>query len=93
VAIAAAVTVAVTAKVVGILLVSALLVLPVAAVQQVSRSFSSTFYGSLIVGVLVTTSGLVIAFYADLPPAATIVPVSIALFVVASTARVLLRTR
>jgi zinc transport system permease protein len=93
VAIAAAVTVAVTAKVVGILLVSSLLVLPVAAVQQISRSFRSTFYGSLVVGVLVTTSGLVISFYAgNLPPAATIVPVSIALFVIASAARVLLRT-
>lgn len=92
VAIAAAVTVAVTAKVVGILLVSALLVLPVAAVQQVSRSFRSTFYGSLIVGVLVTTSGIVIAFYTDQFPAATIVLMSIALFVVATLTRPLVRT-
>lgn len=88
VAIAAAVTVAVTAKVVGILLVSALLVLPVAAVQQVARSFRSTFYGSLVVGGAVTTAGLVLSFYfPDLRPAATIVLLAIGVFVVTTTSR------
>jgi zinc transport system permease protein len=91
VAVMAAVTVAVTAKVVGVLLVSALLVLPVAAVQQLSGSFRSTFYGSMAVGVLVTTSGLVVAFYSDQFPAATIVLMSIGLFVIASGVRVLRR--
>lgn len=87
VAVVAAVTVAVAAKVVGVLLVSALLVLPVAAVQQVSTSFRSTFYGSLVVGVAVTTTGLVAAYYLDLLPAATIVLLAIFLFVVASAVR------
>lgn len=91
VALAAALTVAVAAKVVGVLLVSALLVLPVAAVQQLSGSFRSTFYGSLVVGVLVTTSGLVVAFYSDQLPAATIVLLSIGLFVVTSSVRVFVR--
>ena len=89
IALLAATTVAVTAKVVGVLLVSALLVLPVAAVQQLSGSFRSTFYGSLMVGVFVTTSGLVLAYYADLFPAATIVVMSIVLFLIASGARAL----
>lgn len=80
----AAITVAVTSKVVGILLVSAMLVLPVAAAQQVSRSFKSTFRLSLGLGVISTTAGLVVAFYTDQFPAATIVLVSIALFVVTS---------
>jgi zinc transport system permease protein len=88
IALLAAATIAVTAKVVGVLLVSALLVLPVAAVQQLSRSFRSTFYGSLVVGVLVTTSGLIVAYYADLYPAATIVVMSIVLFLIASGLRV-----
>lgn len=91
VAMLAAVTVAVTAKVVGVLLVSALLVLPVAAAQQVSRSFRSTFYGSIAIGVVVTTVGLIVAFYADLYPAATIVLLSIGLFVVATGIRSLRR--
>ena len=87
VALLAATTVAATAKVVGVLLVSALLVLPVAAVQQLTGSFRSTFYGGLVCGVLVTTLGLLVAFYADLFPAATIVITSIVLFLFASGVR------
>lgn len=87
IAVMAAMTVAATAKVVGVLLVSALLVLPVAAVQQVAQSFRSTFYGSIAVGIFVTTMGLVIAFYTDQLPAATIVLLAIGLFVVASGVR------
>jgi zinc transport system permease protein len=93
VAVVAAVTVAVTAKIVGILLVSALLVLPVAAVQQVTSSFKSTFYWSMIVGVAVTISGLVVAFYADLFPSATIVLTSIGFFVVTTASRRFLLAR
>ena len=86
-AIMAAMTVAVTAKVVGVLLVSALLVLPVAAVQQLTNSFRSTFYWGLAAGIFATTVGLAIAFYTDQFPAATIVLLSIALFVLTSGVR------
>ncbi len=92
IAVAAAITVAVTSKVVGVLLVAALLVLPVAAVQQISTSFRSTFYGSLLLGAFLATSGLVVAFYTALYPAATIVLMGIASFVIASGVRTLLRT-
>ena len=91
IAVMAAMTVAVTAKVVGVLLVSSLLVLPVAAVQQLTNSFKATFYGGLAMGVFVTTMGIVIAFYTDQIPSATIVLLSIALFVIASGIRVLRR--
>ena len=91
IAVMAAMTVAVTAKVVGVLLVSALLVLPVAIVQQVAHSFKGAFLGALAMGVFVTTFGLAIAFYADQFPSATIVLLSIALFVVASVVRLVRR--
>jgi zinc transport system permease protein len=84
VAVGAAFAIAVTAKVVGILLVSSMLVLPVATAQRLASSFRGTFALSLVIGVAVTTGGLVIAFYGDLLPAATIVCSSIGLFVVAS---------
>jgi zinc transport system permease protein len=80
----AAFAIAATAKVVGILLVASMLVLPVAAVQQLTRSFRSTAYASIGLGVVAATGGLVIAFYADLFPAATIVLFSILAFVAAS---------
>ena len=80
-AITAAVTIAVTMRVVGILLVSAMLVLPVATVQQVTRSFRSTVLASLAMGTLVSVGGLVIAFYANVYPAATIVLTALGAFI------------
>jgi zinc transport system permease protein len=83
-AVITAVTVAVASRVVGILLVSAMLVLPVAAAQQVARSFRATVYGSLFLGLALTILGLIVAFYADVLPAATIVLGALLVFVVAS---------
>lgn len=82
IAVLAAVTVAVTMRVVGILLVSAMLVLPVAAVQQLTRSFGSTVLASLILGAFVSVGGLVVAYYIDVYPAATIVLGAIGCFLV-----------
>jgi zinc transport system permease protein len=84
IAIAAAITVGVTMRVVGILLVSGMLVLPVAAVQQLTRSFNATFVGSLVLGVLVSIGGVVTSYYVDAPPGATIVMGAIVAFVLAT---------
>ncbi|CAN5593253.1 metal ABC transporter permease [soil metagenome] len=84
IAITAAVTVAVTLQVVGILLVAAMLVLPVAAVQQVTHSFRATVLASQALGVAVSVGGLVLAYYADVRPAATIVACGIVAFLVAT---------
>lgn len=82
VSITAAVTVAVTMRVVGILLVSAMLVLPVAAVQQLTKSFRSTVLFSCMLGFLVSVAGLVAAYYFDAAPGATIVLSAIGAFAV-----------
>lgn len=81
----AAIVIAITAKVVGILLVSSLLVLPVAAVQLLTRSFRSTVYAAMSLGASVSVGGLVIAYYLDVLPAATIVLSAIACYAVAFT--------
>lgn len=80
VAITAAITVAITMRVVGILLVSAMLVLPVAAVQQLTKSFRSTVLFSSILGFFVSVAGLVFAYYLDAAPGATIVLSAIGAF-------------
>lgn len=82
VAVLAAVTIAVTMRVVGILLVAAMLVLPVAAAQQLTRGFRTTVIASLVIGASVSVVGLGVAFYADVFPAATIVLCAIATFAV-----------
>ncbi|GGQ00095.1 metal ABC transporter permease [Streptomyces mutabilis] len=80
-AVTAAVTVTVAMRVVGLLLVSALMVVPVAAAQQLTRSFAATFAVAVAIGVTVTISGTVTSYYQDVPPGATIVLLTIGAFV------------
>jgi zinc transport system permease protein len=82
VAVTAALTVTVAMRVVGLLLVSALMVIPVAASQQITRSFATTFAMSVTTGLLVTLSGTVTSYYVNVPPGATIVLIAIGVFVV-----------
>jgi zinc transport system permease protein len=89
-AVTAAVTVTVAMRVVGLLLVSALMVIPVAAAQQVTRGFATTMGSAVGIGVLVSVSGTVTSYYADVPPGATIVLLAIVLFALLSAAAPLL---
>jgi zinc transport system permease protein len=82
VAVTAAVTVTVAMRVVGLLLVSALMVVTVAAAQQLTRSFAATFVIAVALGVTTTIGGTVTSYYQDVPPGATIVLLTIAAFVV-----------
>ncbi|MGW1495190.1 metal ABC transporter permease [Streptomyces sp. NPDC002402] len=81
IAVTAAVTVSVAMRVVGLLLVSALMVVPVAAAQQISRSFKATFTVAVAIGVAVTLAGTTTSYYQDVPPGATIVLMAIGVFV------------
>ena len=83
-ALAAAVTVGVTMRVVGILLVSALLVIPVAIVQQLSKSFRSTLLASMMLGGALAVGGVLLAYQMDTSPGATIVLTAIGIFFLAA---------
>ncbi|MFF3287117.1 metal ABC transporter permease [Streptomyces sp. NPDC003023] len=82
IAVTAAVTVSVAMRVVGLLLVSALMVVPVAAAQQISRSFRTTYALAVAIGVTVALAGTTTSYFQDVPPGATIVMLAIAVFVV-----------
>ncbi|MCW2709257.1 MAG: zinc transport system permease protein [Frankiales bacterium] len=86
VAIGAAVTVTVAMRTVGLLLVSALMVVPVATVQLLSRSFRGTLYGACLLGAVMSVGGLVVSYYADVPPGGSIVLLSLSAFAVAAVA-------
>ncbi|WP_055550118.1 metal ABC transporter permease [Streptomyces sp. NBRC 110028] len=79
-AVTAAVTVTVAMRVVGLLLVSALMVVPVAAAQQATRGFAMTLALAVGIGVVVTLSGTVFSFYKNVPPGASIVVLAIGVF-------------
>ncbi|MBA3364786.1 MAG: metal ABC transporter permease, partial [Actinobacteria bacterium] len=84
VAVLAALTVALSMRVVGILLIAALMVLPAIAASRVAWSMRSAFFLSIGVGLVSVLGGLTIAYYADLPPGGTIVLVAAAFVVVAA---------
>ena len=76
-AVMAALTVTVAMRVVGLLLVSALMVVPVATAQQLVRGFRATVVVALSVGVLAAVSGVLGSYYADTAPGALIVVVAL----------------
>ncbi len=82
------VTVAVSMRIVGILLIAALMVLPAIAASRVARSMREAFLLSMGIGVASTVAGLTLAYYGNLAPGGAIVLVAAASFVVAATAGV-----
>jgi zinc transport system permease protein len=73
-------TVSVAVRLVGALLVGALMVIPVLASLLVARSFAQAFKYSVAAGVAVTLSGLVASYYLGTPSGGTIVIFSVLLF-------------
>jgi zinc transport system permease protein len=80
----AAITVVAAMRVVGILLVAALMVLPVATAQLVARSFRSTLWMSAVIGAASAVVGLGAARVWGLAPGGTIVLVAAGFFAVTS---------
>ncbi len=76
VAVLAAVTIALSMRVVGILLVAALMVLPVSAAERIAWSMRSTFVLAMVIGLGSALVGLTVSYYADLPPGGAIVLVA-----------------
>lgn len=87
-AVVTAMTVVVSMRVIGLLLISALMILPIAAAQLVARSFRQTVLIGVLIGVLVSVSGVSLSFYSDSPSGGTIVLLAIAVFIVFSLAEV-----
>jgi zinc transport system permease protein len=82
----AAVTVALSMRVVGILLVAALMVLPVSAAGRIAWSMRSTLLVAMSIGLASALVGLTISYYADFPPGGTIVLVAAVVYVAALVA-------
>jgi zinc transport system permease protein len=83
VSVMAAVTVTVAMRTVGLLLVSALMVVPVATSQQLTRGFRTTLVAAMALGMLASLGGVAVSSYVDVAPGATIVLLALAGFVAA----------
>ncbi|HEY6068749.1 MAG TPA: metal ABC transporter permease [Gaiellaceae bacterium] len=87
----AAVTIALAMRVVGILLIAALMVLPVIAASRVAWSMRSTMFLGIGLGLASVLTGITVAYYADLPPGGTTVLVAAASVLLAEVLSVVRR--
>ncbi|WP_052090386.1 MULTISPECIES: metal ABC transporter permease [Modestobacter] len=90
-AVVTAVTVTLSMRVLGLLLISGLMVLPAGCAQLVARSFRSSLVIAALIGVTVSVSGTAVSWYADTPSGGTIVLMAVAAYAVLSIARLLRR--
>jgi zinc transport system permease protein len=93
VSVLAAVTVTVAMRTVGLLLVSALMVVPVATAQQLTRAFRDTLLLAMALGTAASVGGLLVSAEVDVQPGATIVLLALAGFAAAWPVGVLMRRR
>jgi zinc transport system permease protein len=81
-AVVVATTTVLSMRVVGLLLFSAMMIVPTAAAQLVARSFRGTLLLAMSIGTVVAVAGVITSFYANTPSGGTIVLLAIALFLV-----------
>lgn len=81
-----AVTVVVSMRVVGLLLISALMIVPNAAAGRLAHSFRGITVLAVLLGVVSAVGGVITSYYADTATGGTIVLLAIALFGVAAAA-------
>jgi len=81
------ITVVLSIRVVGIMLISAFLILPAVTSLQIAKGFKTALLYSGIVSVFAVITGIIISFVTNIPTGATIVLVNFALLLMASLYR------
>lgn len=79
-AVTTAITVTIAMRAVGLLLISALMVVPVATAQQVTRGFRATMAAAMALGLFAAGAGVWVAATANTAPGASVVLIAIASF-------------
>lgn len=77
-----AITVSISARAVGALIVSSMMVVPVACSMQIANSYKKTIIFAVLFNLFFTILGIFISYYQGLKPGATIVLISIITFIV-----------
>jgi zinc transport system permease protein len=86
-----AITVSIGMRVVGLLMVAALMIIPVAAALQLGRGFFATLLWSVAFSMVSLTTGLALSYYLDLPPGGTIVLAAVGVFLIVLAVRSVLQ--
>lgn len=82
-----AIVVSVASRIVGALMISSLLVIPVATSMLISKSYKQTLILSIIISEFITLLGLYISFYMNLRPGGTIVLLGVIVLIVTAVFR------
>jgi zinc transport system permease protein len=69
-------------RIVGVLLIGALMVIPVITAMQFNRSFRQTLFLSVFISLLSVIAGLLFSYYFDLASGGTIVLTALAIFLI-----------
>ncbi len=77
----AAITVSLAMRIVGVLLIGALMVIPVLTAMQFGRGFKATIGIAVVFSLIAMVTGLVISYYFDLASGGTVVLVSLLFFI------------
>jgi zinc transport system permease protein len=88
-----ALVIAASMRIVGILLVSSLMTLPVAASIRIAKGFKQTIFMSIIFGEISVLGGLFTAYYLNLAPGGTIVMIAVLILIAAILYKKLLMQR
>ena len=77
-----ALTVSIAARTVGALIISSIMVIPVACAMRISKSYKWTVIIAIIIAIISTIIGLTLSFYYGLKPGGTIVLTSIIFLII-----------
>lgn len=88
-----ALVIAVSMRIVGTLLVSSLITLPVAAALRFTNSFKQTIFWSIVFGEVATIGGLILAYEIDVAPGGVIVLIAVLILAVVMFAERVGKTR
>jgi zinc transport system permease protein len=80
-------------RIVGMLLIAALMVLPVIAASRIAWSVASTMALSMMIGVVAVAIGLTLSYYFNLAPGGAIVLAAAGFFLLTSSVRLWQRAR
>jgi zinc transport system permease protein len=75
-----AITIVLAVKVVGIMLISAMLILPASTALQMAKGFKAAMITAASIAVFSVLAGITVSFYADLPTGAMVVIINFLLF-------------
>ena len=68
-------------RVVGVLLIGALIVVPVVAALRITTGLRQTVFVAMLMGMASSTGGLLLAFYTDMSPGGAVVITAITILI------------